>query len=108
MSAAVKYTLGRLALLAAVALLLLPLQLNIFLTLMIAVLVSMVLSYFLLRRWREELAGRIEQGMRQRRAEKQRLRDALAGDDQAQPEPKPQTGSTAQPGSTAESESKQP
>ncbi|MGH3731694.1 MAG: DUF4229 domain-containing protein, partial [Micromonosporaceae bacterium] len=54
MSAAVKYTLGRVGLFALVAVVLLPLRLNLFLTLMIALLVSMVLSYVLLRKWREE------------------------------------------------------
>jgi hypothetical protein len=82
-NAALKYTLGRIGLLVLAVLVLLPLRLNIFLTLMIALLASMLLSYFLLRRWREEFAAEIVQARRQRRDQKERLRAALAGEDEA-------------------------
>jgi hypothetical protein len=81
-NAALKYTLGRIGLLVLAVLVLLPLRLNIFLTLMIALLASMLLSYFLLRRWREEFAAEIVQARRQRRDQKERLRAALAGEDE--------------------------
>jgi hypothetical protein len=81
-SAAVKYTLGRVGLLVLAVLVLLPLRLNIFLTLMIALLGSMLLSYFLLRRWRDELAVEITEARRQRAEQKERLRAALAGEDE--------------------------
>jgi mannitol-specific phosphotransferase system IIBC component len=78
---AVKYTLARLGLFVAVLLLLLPIpNLDILLKLMIAVLVSAVLSWFLMRRMREEVAVRLQQSVERRREEKDKLRSALAGD----------------------------
>lgn len=82
MSAAVKYTLGRVGLLLLAVLALLPFRLNIFLTLMIALLVSMLASYFLLRRWRDELVAEIATARQKRAEEKERLRAALAGEDE--------------------------
>jgi membrane protein DedA with SNARE-associated domain len=82
MSAGVKYTLGRVGLLVLAVLALLPFRLNIFLTLMIALLVSMLASYFLLRRWRDELVAEIAEARQKRAAEKERLRAALAGEDE--------------------------
>lgn len=82
MSPAIKYTLGRLGLFVAIAAALLPFRLNPFLDLMIALIVSMVLSYFLLKRWREQLSGDIAQHVENRRVEKERLRTALSGDDE--------------------------
>ncbi|HEX2416568.1 MAG TPA: DUF4229 domain-containing protein [Micromonosporaceae bacterium] len=90
MSAAVKYTLGRIGLLVLAVLVLLPLRLNIFLTLMIALLASMLLSYFLLRRWRDELATEIIRARRQRQEQKEQLRAALAGEDEPDESDKPQ------------------
>ena len=46
-----------------------------------ALLVSAPLSYFLLRRQRERFAQRVEGRVSRRRAERQRLRAALRGDD---------------------------
>ena len=88
MSAAVKFTLGRIGLFLAVVLVLLPFpQPSLLIKLLIAVVVSFALSWFLLRRWRDqmsvELAGRLER----RRAEKAKLRAALAGDDEPEPHP---------------------
>ncbi|MGA8112107.1 MAG: DUF4229 domain-containing protein [Actinocatenispora sp.] len=82
MSPAIKYTLGRIGLFVAIAAATLPFKLNLFLTLMIALLVSMPLSYLLLRRWREQMADTIEGSVQKHRDEKERLRAALAGDDQ--------------------------
>ncbi|MGH3737152.1 MAG: DUF4229 domain-containing protein [Micromonosporaceae bacterium] len=82
MSAAVKYTLGRLVLFALVAVGLLPVGLDLLVTLMVALVVSMALSYVLLRRWREEFAEQIAQGARRRREQKDQLRAALAGEDE--------------------------
>lgn len=81
-----KYTLGRLGLFVLVALVLLPFRLNLFVTLMIALLVSMGLSYVLLRRWREEFAEQLASGRGRRREQKEQLRAALAGEDEP---PKP-------------------
>lgn len=82
MSPGIKYTLGRVGLFVVFAVALLPFHLNLFLALMIALLASMVLSYFLLRRWRQQLSSDIAQHVENRRAEKDRLRTALSGDDQ--------------------------
>ncbi|WFE25501.1 DUF4229 domain-containing protein [Solwaraspora sp. WMMD791] len=82
MSPAVKYTLGRIGLFAVVVLALWPIGINIFLKLMIAVIFSAALSFFLMRGWRDEMAQQITEATERRRAEKERLRSALAGDDQ--------------------------
>jgi Protein of unknown function (DUF4229) len=58
-----------------------PLQLDLLLQLLIALVVTAVLSYFALRKWREEMAENIGKSMRARKAEKERLRSALAGND---------------------------
>ncbi|MQA26678.1 MAG: DUF4229 domain-containing protein [Micromonosporaceae bacterium] len=94
MSAAVKYTLGRIGLFALVAVALLPFRLDLFLTLMIALLVSMALSYFLLRTWREEFAAQIAEAARKRKEQKEKLRAALAGEDET-PEPAKPAGEPA-------------
>ncbi|NBE82668.1 DUF4229 domain-containing protein [Micromonospora rubida] len=82
MSAAVKYTLGRIGLFAVVFVALWPVGMNIFLQLMLALAFSATLSFFLLRGWRDEMAGEMSEAAERRRAEKERLRSALAGDDQ--------------------------
>ncbi|MEV0646482.1 DUF4229 domain-containing protein [Phytomonospora sp. NPDC050363] len=78
----VKYTLGRVAIFVIVAATLWPLRLDPLLTLMIALLVSMAASYFLLKKWRDQTSDAIAHGAEKRRAEKERLRAALAGDDE--------------------------
>jgi hypothetical protein len=88
-NATVKYTLGRIGLFLAVLVPLLPVPINLLLKLMIAVLVSAVLAFLLLRSWREDMARDLEAGARRRRAEKERLRTALAGDDPGTPGDQP-------------------
>jgi hypothetical protein len=91
-SAAVKYTLGRIGLFAVVLLALWPVGLNIFLKLMLALAFSAALSFFFLRGWRDEMAEEMAVAADRRQTEKERLRSALAGDDQ------PDTTSDATPG----------
>ena len=95
MSPAVKFTLGRLALFLVCAFLafgLLPRDLNDFLKLLVALLVSLPLSYVLLRTWREQMAEQIVTGHARRAVERNRLRAALSGeDDDASAEDSPTT-----------------
>ncbi|MFC7549249.1 DUF4229 domain-containing protein [Plantactinospora sp. GCM10030261] len=81
MSPAVKYTLGRIGLFVASVLALWPVDLNIFVKLMLALAFSAALSFILLRKWRDEMAHQIAAAAQRRRDEKERLRAALAGDD---------------------------
>jgi hypothetical protein len=83
MSPAVKYTLGRLGLFVVVFVLLTPVPLAFLVKAMIAVIASAVLSYFLLANWRNEMAEQLGSVAERRRAEKARLRAALAGDEAA-------------------------
>ena len=83
MSPAVKYTLGRLGLFVLVFAMLLPVPLNILVKAMIALLASAGFSYFLLARWRNEMAEVLGSVVERRQAEKSRLRAALAGDESA-------------------------
>ena len=83
MSPAVKYTLGRLGLFIVVFVLLLPVPLNFLVKAMIALLASAAFSYFLLAKWRNEMAEQLGSAARRRSAEKRRLRAALAGDETA-------------------------
>ncbi|GAB3965168.1 DUF4229 domain-containing protein [Plantactinospora veratri] len=89
MSPAVKYTLGRIGLFLAVALALWPVEMNLFLKLMLAVAFSAALAFFLLRGWRDEMAQQLAGAAEKRRAEKERLRAALAGDDRPTDAEKP-------------------
>lgn len=84
MSAAVKYTLGRIGLFVGVLAALWFVEMNMFLRLLLALVFSAALSFFLLRGWRDEMAGEMAEASERRRAEKDRLRSALAGDDQAE------------------------
>ena len=83
MSAAVKYTLGRLGVFLVFFLALLPLPLNILVKAMIALVASAGFSYFLLAKWRNEMAERLGAAAHRRAAEKSRLRAALSGDEKA-------------------------
>src|SRR4051794_1632639 len=83
MSPAFKYSFGRLGLFLGSLLLLLPTPLNILVKAMVALLLSAVLSFFLLRRWRDEMGEQLSSVAAKRTAEKQRLRAALAGDEDA-------------------------
>lgn len=82
MSPALKYTLGRVGLFVAVLLALWPVDIDIFLKLILALLFSAALSYFLLRHWRDEMAYQLAESAQRRKAEKERLRAALAGEDE--------------------------
>ena len=83
MSPAVKYTLGRLGLFVAVFALLTPVPLNFLVKAMIALIASAGFSYFLLAKWRNEMAEQLGTVSERRQAEKARLRAALAGDETA-------------------------
>ena len=62
---------------------------NIFIKLMVALAFSAALSFFLLKGWRDEMAEEMATAAERRRAEKERLRSALAGEDQDQETPGP-------------------
>ena len=81
MNPALKYTLGRVGLFVLCAVALLPVPLNIWVKLMIAVVASFALQFVLLRRWRQEMIGQVDAAMARRRQEKEKLRSALAGDE---------------------------
>jgi hypothetical protein len=83
MSATVKYTLGRIGIFVVVLALLLPVPLNLLVKVMIAIIASAAFSYFLLAKWRNEMAEALGAAQQRRRAEKNRLRAALAGDETA-------------------------
>jgi Protein of unknown function (DUF4229) len=83
MNPAVKYTLGRLGLFVLIFVLMLPLPLNILVKAMLALLVSAVLSYFLLADWRNRMGEQLAGAASRRTYEKERLRAALAGDEDA-------------------------
>jgi hypothetical protein len=79
-----KYTIARLGLfiVSAAVLLVVPIELNPFLKLGIALIASAILSFFLLRKLRDDVANHLADGARQRADRKEKLRSALAGDDQ--------------------------
>jgi hypothetical protein len=81
-SGLVKYTLGRIGLFVVVLLALWPVDLSFLLKLMLAVIFSAAASFFLLRQWREETATELAASAQRRQAEKERLRSALAGEDE--------------------------
>ena len=83
MSPALKYTLGRLGLFVAVFAALLPVPLNLLVKAMIALIASAGFSYFLLAKWRIQMGEQLGAAAERRRAEKARLRAALAGDESA-------------------------
>jgi hypothetical protein len=86
-SPATKFTLGRIGLFAAAFLIMLAVPLPmatdeaVLIRLMIAAVVSAGVSWFLLAKWRNEMATTIERSMSKRKVEKDKLRAALAGDD---------------------------
>ncbi|RLP86394.1 DUF4229 domain-containing protein, partial [Micromonospora sp. BL4] len=89
MSAAVKYTLGRIGLFVAVLAALWLVDMDVFLKLILALAFSAALSFFLLRGWRDEMAEEMAGAAERRRTEKERLRSALAGDEQPPTDPDP-------------------
>ena len=86
MSPLVAYSLARLGLFLgfAVALFVIPIELDPLLRLAIALVLSAVASYVLLRALRERVAEQLAAASRERAARKERLRSALAGEDQEQ------------------------
>jgi hypothetical protein len=85
MNPVMKYTLARLGLFVACAVvvfLAVPGSVNPLLKLLIALVLSAAGSYFLLRRWRDEVAEQLAAGSARRKGEKERLRAALAGEDE--------------------------
>jgi hypothetical protein len=82
-SPAVKYTLGRIGLFAAALLILLPFtQISLLLKVALAFLLSAILSYFVLKGWREQYSLQLQNAVEKRKADKDKLRSALAGDDE--------------------------
>lgn len=93
-----KYTLARIGLFLVVLLALWPVNMNGYLKLILAVAFSAALSFFLLAGIRNEAAEKWLEASQRRRAEKERLRAALAGEDvpaspDAQPSPSAQRSS---------------
>ena len=86
MSPLLKYSLARLGLfVATVAVVLaIPIDVNLFLRLAVALILSAVLSFFLLRTIRDRVAEQLAVAARERAERRERLRSALAGDDQEQ------------------------
>jgi hypothetical protein len=78
----VKYTLARVGLFVIVAVALVPLVHDLILALFISAVVTSLAALIFLKKWRNEVASTIETSMTSRRAEKAKLRAALAGDDQ--------------------------
>ncbi|MDI1461870.1 DUF4229 domain-containing protein [Catellatospora sp. KI3] len=81
MSPAVKYTLARLGLFAAVfaAAWFVP-GISVLVKLMIAIVVSAAAGWFLLRNLRDEVSAQVEGAVDRRREQKEQLRAALAGE----------------------------
>jgi hypothetical protein len=80
-----RYALGRVGIFvvcAVPALYLLPDGMNTLLKLMIALVLSAAVSFFLLRQWRDEVAERMSANARRKIDEKNRLRAALAGNEE--------------------------
>jgi hypothetical protein len=48
---------------------------------MIAIIASFGLQFVLLRRWRDEMIGQVDRAVTRRKAEKAKLRSALAGEE---------------------------
>jgi hypothetical protein len=83
-----KYTLGRLGVFVAVFLLLLPVPgPSVLVKALVAVLVSLPLAWYLLRRWRDQATVAIAGGVARRRARREELRAALAGEDDPDADP---------------------
>lgn len=82
MSPVIKYTLARVGLFVGVFAALLPVSLDIFVKLLIALVASAGFSFVLLRGLRDQVADQMASSAERRKAEKDRLRAALAGDDE--------------------------
>jgi uncharacterized membrane protein len=79
---AVLYTAARLGVFVVIAALLFLVGFRSWILVLVALALSAPVSYFLLRNQRDAYAERIEGRISKRRAEKERLRSALAGDDE--------------------------
>ncbi len=79
----VKYTLGRVGLFVAVALVLafVPVPVDLPVKLMVALIVSFGLQFVVLRKWRAEMIDQVDHSVAKRRAAREKLRSALAGED---------------------------
>jgi hypothetical protein len=78
----VKYTLARLGLFVVVFAALIPVPMDIFLKLILALAFSAAVSFFFLRGWRDQMAQQLADKVDKRRTEKAKLRTALAGDEE--------------------------
>lgn len=82
MSPVLRYTLLRFGLLLLVFLVLLPIPaLSVLVKAMLALVITMPLAWFLLRRWREESASAMAEAVARRREQREQLRAALASED---------------------------
>jgi hypothetical protein len=79
----VVYTAGRFVLFLLVAAALYLVGFRTFALVLLALVISMPLSYVVLRRQREAFAEQVARRVERRRAEKEKLRAALRGDDRA-------------------------
>jgi uncharacterized membrane protein len=78
----VKFTLGRVGLFVVLSLVLWPVPIDLLLKLMLAIIGSFGLQFVVLRKWRMEMIGQVDEVASRRRAEKEKLRAALAGEDE--------------------------
>jgi hypothetical protein len=78
----VKYTLARLGLFVVVFAALLPVPMDLFLKLIVALVFSAGVSFFFLRGWRDQMAQQLADKVDKRRTDKAKLRTALAGDEE--------------------------
>ena len=85
MSPGLKYTLARFGVFVVCtlpAVFFLPKSLDLLPRILIGFVLSAIVSFTLLRRWRDEMAQQISDSVQQRREEKNKLRAALAGEDE--------------------------
>jgi uncharacterized membrane protein YccC len=95
----VKYTLGRIGLFLLVLLALSPVpQLSLLVRLLVAVVISFGLSWFVLRTWRDEMSAELAGRLERRRQERERLRAALAGEEEPGPAGEEPPGKEEPPG----------
>ena len=80
--AAIKYTAGRIGLFIVFLAAMWFVDTDIFIKLIVALLLSAVASYFLLGAWRDAMANDLAARADRRKAERARLRAALAGEDE--------------------------
>jgi hypothetical protein len=77
----VKYTLARIGMFVVLAYVLDLIIHDPILAMLISAVVTAIASYFLLSKWRNQVAATLETSITKRRTEKEKLRSALAGDD---------------------------